>query len=291
MRLFRKIVFAIAVCAATQSVAQASDAPEVFEIIIRYETRSEGNRMTGSSSGGYHYREEVYARTGDCRLRRFDVVDDPEHSRPLALWKMPVLLRECAGQPAEIANREAMVARRDAFLSAAELPPEACGRHYFTWDVFKIECDPEAVIDTVERIDLSSLALQDGAHFLVRDTETRLTLTQAESGPDGRRTFTGRGTIDPEVLREQKASAIMVIAEVSGEEISLEQAMARIAEHRFAGEVSVKLMEEPAEDRITLTVVSETSETDAEGNTETRWGEEVTIRERVEAMPGSDPSN
>lgn len=290
MRLFRIAIFPFAVCAATHSLAQASKGPETFEIAIRYETRSEGSGMSGSSRGGYLYREQIFASEGACRLRRFDVIDDPESPRPLALWEMPVEVRECEGQPAEIANREAMLERLNAFLSAAELPREACGRHYFTWNVFRIECDPDFALETVKRIDLGSLTIEDGAPFFVHDTGTRVKLKLVESRDQGLRRFIGSGAIDPKTLREQTAKTIMVVAEVSGEEVSHEGAMAQIAEHRFSGEVSVTIVEDPVEERITLTVISETAETDAEGQTETRWREEITTREKVGTAPGPDPS-
>lgn len=118
--------------AAATSPAQAGDGAEQYEIEVKYQTRSESEGSSGSSSGGNLYREDVYPADGDCRTRRFDGVDDPERERPLADWQMPVEVRDCAGQARVIINREAMEARRDAFLAAAKIPRESCGRYYFT---------------------------------------------------------------------------------------------------------------------------------------------------------------
>ncbi len=286
-----RLLFAAALlwCAAA-TPAQAADGAEQYEIRIRYQTTSEGEGSSGSSSGGNLYREDVYPAEGECRTRRFDVVDDPERKRPLGVWEMPVEVRDCAGQARVIANREAMVARRDAYLAAAKIPRESCGRYYFSWNVFKIECDPDAILETVAGIDLGSIRLEDGAVFTLPDTDTSVTLTVVPDAPAGQRIFKGRRTIDPEMLREGAIETIMVVAEVRGKVVTREEAMAQIAAHQFSGEAEVTLVEEPAAGRITATFNGSVREVDAEGGVETRQGETVITRQRAEDASQPDPA-
>ncbi len=279
-----RLLFAAALlgCATATTPAQATDGAEQYEIISSYSTESERPRGSSSSSGSDEFREEVRAGADGCRTRTFDVVDDPEHKRPLEVWRMPVVLRECPGFPQVIANCEEMEARRDAFLAAAKIPHESCGRYYFTWNVFKIECDPDTILETVANIDLGSIRLEDGAVFTLPDTSTSVTLAAVPVAPAGQRIFKGRTTIDPEVLREGAIKTIMVVAEVRGKAVTREEAMAQIVAHQFSGEAEVTLVEEPAAGRITATVHTAVREVDVEGGVETRQGETVTTRQRAQ---------
>jgi hypothetical protein len=277
-------------------VAAAADdrgtAPEVthYEITTRYSTSSEGQGSSGSSSGKSAYREAVRTGADGCRTRSFDLVDDPERKRPLAEWQMPIVLRECPGAAPVLANRDEMLVRRDAFLAAIEVTTEACGRYYFTWNVFQIECDPDAAAQRTLKGNLSLIPLEDGAEYNLPDTGTRVTLALAPDAPPGQRIFTGTATIDPEYLRDSAAKTIMVVAEINGKTVTREEALAQIARHQFSGESAITVFEEAAAGRITTTLTGEVREVDAEGEVETRRGEVVTIRQKVEAAPGSDPS-
>lgn len=282
-------------CAATPVAAAANDsatAPEVthYEITTRYSTSSEGQDSSGSTSGKSAYRETVRTEADGCRTRSFDLVDDPARKRPLVDWQMPIVLRECPGAVPVLANRDEMLARRDAFLAAIKVTTEACGRYYFTWNVFQIECDPDAAVQETLRGDLSLIPLEDGAEYNLPDTGTRVTLALAPDAPAGQRIFTGTAAIDPEYLRGSAAKTIMVVAEISGQTVTREDALAQIARHQFSGESTITVFEEAAAGRIMTTLTGEVREVDAEGEVETRRGEVVTIRQRVEAAPGSDPS-
>lgn len=277
---------------AAASADDSAAAPEVrhYDTTSSYSTTSEGQGSSGSSSGKSGYREEVRTEADGCRNRSFDLVDDPERKRPLVEWQMPVVLRECPGAAPVLANRDEMLARRDAFLAAIKVTTEACGRYYFTWNVFQIECDPDAAVEQTLKGDLSLIPLEDGAEYNLPDTGTRVTLALMPDAPPGQRVFTGAAAIDPAYLRDSAAKAIMVVAEVSGKTVTREEALAQIAAYQYSGESAITVVEEAAADRITSTSTWEDRDVDAEGEVETRRGEVVTIRQRVEAASGSDPS-
>lgn len=282
-------------CASAPVAASAQDsaaAPVVthYDITNSYSTSSQRPNGSGSSSGTTAYREAVRTEADGCRTRSFDLVDDPEQKRPLAIWQFPLVLRECPGVTPELTSRAAMLARRDAFLAAMGVGMETCGKRYFTWNVFEIECDPDAAVRGLAGIDLAAIRLEDGAEYVLPDTSTRVTLRQKGDAPPGQRVFTASGSVDSAFLRDRAAKGIMVVAEVSGEIVTREEALARIAGHQFSGESAITLVEEPAAGRIIATLTGEVREVDAEGMVETRRGEIVTTRQRAEAAPGSDPS-
>ena len=285
----RSAIIATVLLAATPSLA-AADGPDQYEISVRYETRSEGNGSSGSSSGSNLYSEVAYPTQGACRTRRFDGIDDPERKRPLADWQLPVEVRECDDQPPVIVNQKEMLARLDAFLAAAKVSREACGKHYFTWNVFKIECDPETVLDTVAGINLGGIPLHDGADYEVPRTGIRVTLALVETTPDGRHTFTSSGAIDPAFLRQEAANTIMVVTEIMCEAVTREQAIAQMEDYQFSGEAKIVLVDDPATGTITQTVTSDVREVNAIGEVETRWTETVVTRQRAGTAHGPDPS-
>ncbi|UYV15602.1 hypothetical protein [Porphyrobacter sp. ULC335] len=294
-RLIALALAGVLACASAPAAASADDSAAALEvthykITSRYSTSSEGHGSSGSSNGRSAYREEVRADVAGCRTRIFDLIDDPERKRPLVEWQMPIVLRECPGATPVLANRDDMLARRDAFLAAIKVTTEACGRYYFTWSVFQIECDPDAAVEGILKSDLSLIPLEDGADYRLPDTGTGVTLVLASDTPPGQRVFTGTAAIDPAYLRDSAADTIMVVAEVSGKTVTREEALAQIASHQFSGKSTITVVEEAAADRITTTITGVVREVDAEGEVATRQGEVVTIRQRVEAASGSDPS-
>ena len=285
-----RLPLALICAAAIAGPANASVEPEVFEIEVRYETSSQSDDGgSSSSSGGFSYREEAYAPEGKCRIRRFDLNDGPRE-RPLAAWEMPVEVRDCRGQSLEITNREEMLARLDEFLTEANLSREACGTHYFTWNVFKIECDPDSVLDTISDINLGAIDLEDGSSLLLPGMGTDVTLALEGNADSDELEFTGSARIDPEILRNQAAQTIMVVAELNREPISREEAFKELEAVSFSGEVSVTLEFNSEDDGITLVKQSQVIVTDPESGTEIRRGREVTVRERAEPAAGFDPS-
>lgn len=262
---------------------------EHYSITTRYSTVSEGGGSSGSSRGSNAYREEVRTDAEGCRLRQFDIDDTDGRKRPLSQWQMPIVVRQCPGAAPALANRDAMLARRDAFLAAMNVTTDVCGAHYFTWNVFRIDCDPDEAVDRLAEIDLGSIRLEDGAEYALPDTGTRVTLRRKASEVPGQILFAGSAAIDPEYLRSRAAETIMVVAEVSGEKMTRDEAISQIAGRRYSGESAITLVAEPETGRITVTLSGEVKEIGEDGTIETRKGETVTTRQRVEAAPGSDP--
>ncbi len=264
-------------------------AAERYEILISYETKSEGEMSSGSSRGSYLYVEEVHARENGCLERSFDIVDNPGQPRPLVEWQVPVRLLRCGPDDRKIVNEAQMIARRDHFLEEIEATMEVCGKHYFTWMVFKIECDPRAILETIDRYDLVSLRLEDGANYTLSGNSGKATLSQVSSDLD-EQTFVANGQIDPAFLRAQELRQLEILEELSGSSRSSEEMKEELAAKNYSGEFTVTFAVGPALGEITRTIVQEMQIIDANGSIETRWREEITQRKRVEPMSESDPS-
>lgn len=270
-------------------LAKESAQTEYYTITTRYSTVFEGGESSGSSSGGSAYREEVRTDAEGCRIRTFDIDDADGPKRPLAEWQMPIVLRECPGAATVLSNRDEMLARRDAFLAAMNVTAEVCGSHYFTWNVFRIECDPDEAVARLADFDLGSVRLEDGAEYALPDTGMRVPLRRQADGLAGELVFSGSAELDPDYLRTEAAETIMVVAEISGEKVTEDEAAAQIAGRQYSGKSAITFVAEPEAGRITATLTGEVREIGETGAIETRKAEVVTMRQRVEAASGSDP--
>ena len=189
---------------------------------------------SSSSSGSYHYVERVIDISDAGVLREFDL-DDQREERPLVAWQYPVRVLD-DGRSLAIVNRDEMVARRDRFMAEADIPMSACGSYYFTWNVFQVECDPEAVLELYEELDLQPDSLAEGSPVLHSSTDEQGTLERA-----GRRSLRAELPVSPELVRRERAEGDMVIAALSGEELTVEEALAARADDRVSGTVEILL--------------------------------------------------
>lgn len=262
---------------------QTSPAVEQYEILVSYETQSEGSDgSTGSSRGRNRYTETVYADDGECIERLFDSVDAPDQTRPLAEWQLPIRVRQCGSKAPTLANEEEMVARLEKFLSAIGATQEACGRYYFTWNIFQIECDSQAALEIVSAIDLAEINLADGAPFLLNDQSGAGTLTKVDDSSDGEDVFVAEGELDARFLRETAANTLKVVEELNGNTLSHGEAMESLAEFEYSGTFKAEFVMSMSAGSVRRTITTETREVEANGNIQTRRIQQVTERKKVE---------
>lgn len=224
---------------ASTHASSAQDRRET-RIITRYETKSESSSgSSGSSRGSNAYLERIISSSPDALVLEYDIALEPDQTRPLYAWQYPFRVRSNAGI-LELLDRDLMIQRRDAWLRQAGYPKEACGRHVFTWSVFKIECDPDAVLEQAETLTLQFTGLPDNAvatHPLASETGV-FTLV---SGKDDGRVYTARLSLDPAAIRQRAAQTAVTVAEVSGEELDFDEALARQRFVKVDGSILIEL--------------------------------------------------
>lgn len=124
-------------------------------------------------------------------------------------------------------------------VKSGGLTRAACGHWIFTWNAFRIECDPQTVIETLQSFDLDSVDVQDGT--LYRESEARepARLARKAASPDGA-TFVAELAVDPEAVRRERAQSDVVVAEIAHRQIlGLDQALHARAEESIAGTITV----------------------------------------------------
>lgn len=212
---------------------------ETYEIVVSYETQTEGDTSSSSSRGRTGYSEQIISSNGDCTIKRFDLVDEDGRERPLAEWQWPVEVKRCGNGNRKILNLPAMEARLSRFLAAAEIPQAKCGSYYFTWNVFEVECDPQAVLSDIDAIDLGSLTLVEGAEYVRFDTPDSSTLKKV-SADDGKTKLRAEFAIDPSKFREDTARTQVIVRELMGEAISYEKALAEAQALEVSGSTVIE---------------------------------------------------
>lgn len=200
-------------------------------------------------------------------------------------WQLPVRVMKSPGTPPQLLNQAELEARVERWLKDAKLPRSACGRWIFTWNAFRIECDPKSVLDMLEAFDPGPDDLRDGVHF--RDD------TALAAAPLVRRKTDRRGSIfvvdlalDPEKARRQRAESDVVVAELSRKTFPLEAALRARSTEKIFGTIQIVLETDPAGRVRRKTRITKTKIVEASGETET--GTATLIIERRAIQP--DPS-
>lgn len=218
-------------------------------------TRSDGG--SSSSSGVDGFTERVIAVTSDGVEVEFDLGRTATAEDRARQWQLPARVLKPTDGSLALLNADEMEARLTKWLESAEIPREACGHWIFTWNAFKIECDPQSVLPTFEAFNLT----RDGASITEKP-------------------------VDAEAVRRQRAESDVVVAEVTGSEpLTLEAALQARAGESVSGVVKTTL-EADGEGRIVRRTQLTTLEiVDARGTREQTTSTEVTERRPSQSPP------
>lgn len=245
--------------------AHAQHAPQVGDtamVTIGYETQSESGTGSSSSSGSFQYLERVLAMSPDGVEREYSHPASEE--APLAAWHLPVRILERPDGELVIANRPEMESRRDRFMQEAEIPREACGSWYFTWNAFQVECDPDSILATIAYLDIQPDVLAEGASYVTENALAAGTLSIVASEAGGT-TYRAQMPVDPDAIRLERAEQSVVVGEIMREPVTLEEAIAQRLGDRVEGTITVTLVAHPTGEVHTRTAELDVEYTDSEG--------------------------
>jgi len=235
-----------------EPIPQAPHVGDTYELTLVKDSAQQGsNGSTGSSHDKYTLIEQVTGVRADGLELQYDLPNTTTAEERIRNWQFPVRVFKPVGGPAQLLNGPELEARLDGWLKAASLSRTACGHWIFTWNAFRIECDPQSVIKTVQSYDLRSADLHEGAPY--RDSEAGSAGTLArKAGGVGAETFAVEMPIDPDAVRRARAESDVILGEIMKKPVSLDTAL-----HERVGEI------------ITGTI-SVAFETDADGNVRRR---------------------
>jgi hypothetical protein len=228
MRLITIIVMLLVPAFAAHSQPRAGD---VYEIVRVSDSETSSDELTGTTHDKDTIVERVIAVSANGLELEYDFPASAAPQERASHWQLPVRVFKPLDGPARLSNRAELESRVDGWLKSAELTRAACGRWLFTWNAFQIECNPEAVLRMLEAFDLNSDDLRQGALYKAEKALAAAPIRQMPAGSSGGQVFTVEMKVDPDAVRRQRAEADVVVAEISGQKLTLDAALrARVAE-------------------------------------------------------------
>src|SRR5436190_13766268 len=126
----------------TQLTTQIGDTYEIVRV-----SRS-SQSFSGGSSGSSHDRDTLIEHVIGVRENglelEYDLTKAATAEDRARDWRFPVRVLKPAGGQMQLLNRAELEMRVDGWLTKAKLPRSACGHWIFTWNAFRIECDPQS---------------------------------------------------------------------------------------------------------------------------------------------------
>jgi hypothetical protein len=229
---------ALALVAAALCTAPA--AAQDYVLALEYENSTEGGEdgASSSSSGRQAIAERIIAAKPDGTELEYTLPFDSEDVRGNERWLFPARVRVAADGTMALLNADELTARADAWLAEMEWPREVCSRWTFSWTAYQIRCDAAAALEAAESYGMQPGRIAEGQPFALKGALGPVVLARTGEA-DGRVILTGSGPVDPDFLRESEARGALVVAEVSGEKLTPEEAAARAAAITATGTVSV----------------------------------------------------
>jgi hypothetical protein len=242
---------------------------EQHEITRSYENSQQGSDgSTGSSSGSDTISERVIAVTGSGIELEYDLWLGATAEDRARRWMFPARVLRQADGVMRLLNPAELAARLERWLTAAKWTREVCGRWIFTWNAFLIECDPEAVVKSIEGFDLFSVDLREGARYEDPDARGPGTLRHVADGPEGRQ-YSVMMEVDPEAIRRERARTDVALGEIMQTPVTLDAALLARARERTTGTIEVTINTDPSGKPRRQTRVTKLKIIEADGKTQT----------------------
>ena len=239
---FRGIVAALllpAIVAGAGSPALAPQVGDTYELTLTRDSEQQGSdRSSGSSHDKDTIIERVIGLRSDGLELEYDLPNAATAEERASNWQFPARVFKPFGGPAQLLNGPELESRVEGWLKAAGWSRTVCGHFIFTWNAFRIECDPQSVIKTVQSFDLRSADVREGAPY--QETEARGSgkLARKDVKPDGA-IFAVEMPVDPDAVRRARAESDVAVGEFMNKPVSLDAALLERAGEIVSGTVSV----------------------------------------------------
>ncbi|MFI4950671.1 MAG: hypothetical protein ACHP7A_06500 [Caulobacterales bacterium] len=169
---------------------------------------------------------------------QYDLPRDATAQDRLDNWQFPVRVFKPARGPLQLLNQSELEARVDPWLKTAGLSRAACGRWIFTWNAFRIECDPQSAIRALEPFDMGPADLREGALYRDPKAGGQAALARRTITPGGA-TFIVEMAADPDAVRREQAESDVAVAEMSRKTLPLEAALRARSAEEISGTITI----------------------------------------------------
>lgn len=234
---------------------------------LEYERSSK--RSDGQTSGTSHGRqaliETVIEETSGGVVLQYDLPRDEGGKANSGFWYFPARVLERPDGSLELLDEQVVEARINQWLDKHKISKEACGM----WShgggfPFKVDCDPQSILDQIESFDLRIPDLMAGAEYshALGDVPGELMAL-----PAARPGYSVTFTVDQDKARAGEVANALILAQMLGQDLTRQQAEEDAAKIGFQGTIRIEFDLNPAG-----TVIRKTERTEI---TVTRPGEDA----------------
>jgi hypothetical protein len=226
-------------CVSANSNARLSEALPVYEIRLEQETQSQGSGSSGSSRSKNMLIEKVIMEDSAGLLLEFDLPPGTDEAARAREWMFPARIRRSPDGKLNLVNADRLKERNARWLRSGGYDESACGRWVFTWTAIKIECDPQAILDVLQPIDLRFTNLKHGGKF-EHPYGAKPGVLALEAQSTTGKSFRADFEIDAEKVRRDRAETDVTVAAMMGQEsVSFEHALAARKVEKISGSIQV----------------------------------------------------
>lgn len=263
---------------ATELAAHVGDTYEITRV-------SASSQSTGGvSSGSSHDRNILIERVIEVREDGLELEYDlPKSATSIdrtSNWQFPVRVLKPDRGAMQLLNLSEMETRVDGWLKKAKIPRSACGSWIFTWNAFRIECDPRSVIQTLTPFDLRPDDLRQGAMYYDSAARLPVPLSQDAVGSNGS-TFVAEMAINPDTVRRERAEADVVVAEITQTSLKLDAAIRARLTEQISGTITISFDTDSAEQVRRRTKITKLEIKLANGKSESQTNTETVERRLI----------
>jgi len=220
-------------------------AGDAFEIRRDIESKQEtGEGSSGSSTDRDVIMERVVGTNQAGVVLEYDLTKDTTPDDRARQWQLPARVLKPPRGPLQLLNRPELEARAKAWLKSAGLTQAACGQWYFTWNAFRIDCDPQSAVDTIEGFDLGPDDLSDGASYKDSKAINPAPLKRKAANAAGD-VFFVEMAVDPDAVRQDQAEADVVVATIMRKPLTREAALHARAAEDVSGTIAITFETDP----------------------------------------------
>lgn len=215
----------LALASALLATATAPPDPRVgkaFQITTDREMEEHGNRVDsqrGTSTDRDSYVERVAAVRPDGVVLEYDLPGNATSDDRASNWQFPFQVLKARDGTLRLLNAPELAARINRWLEAAGMSRAVCGKLIFTWNAFRIDCDPQSTIRWLATVTLPD-RLEAGTAFTDPDALTSTTLRQSSADR-----LVATLPIDPAAIRRQRAQTDIGVAELMHKALTLNAAL------------------------------------------------------------------
>lgn len=228
---------------------------DTYDLTLTRDMAQRDNRGgTASSHDQDTLIERVVEVRADGLVLEYDFPKETTAQQRASEWHFPARVFKPALGPMQLLNHAELEARIDGWLKSGGMTRANCGQLIFTWNAFRIDCDPQSVTGMIQRFDVTSFKVHEGASYQDPHARGPARLTRGSSG----QTLVADMAVDPDDVRRAGAETDVGVAQVMRKSLTLEEALRERAKDTVSGTISVTFETSPAGDvrrRTTVTKV------------------------------------